>query len=432
MRSASVLLLILCLGLLGRVHAQTTTNCLDVESILVNACGTNTEEGYNEMVRVLVGPNPLTVSSINGEWPNFPFDPWIMNATTASKTAQLNATITSTCGYLLEPLNGVIPANRKFIIVPSYMINPAWNTFDGLTDTLYIIYQNSLNPQGRFANSGSGTRELLITYPGCANELVSYQPGVIVNVDGARVNYSINNTPTYTTPGCSAPIVPFTVDAGPNPAPVCPGNGTVTLNASVTGGTAVYQQWSGGTGTFSAPGNTSTTYTLAAGQTGSFWLYFKAKGTCADTLTDSVQVSIQQPSPFAITTNGPTSICNGDSLTLTATGGVNYQWQLFDGTNWNNIPGVSASQHTINTPGTYRVQSSDACYNYEDTITIGTGASPTVSINQANTSICPGASLTVTATANGTVAWLPGPVTGNTITITAPGQYIAVKSLVQA
>lgn len=338
-----------------------------------------------------------------------------MNATTASKTAALNATITTTCGYLLEPLNGIIPANKKFIIVPSYMINPAWNTFDGLTDTLYILYQNSLNPQGRFANSGSGTRELLVTYPGCVNELVSYQPGVIVNTDGARVNFTINNVATYTTPGCSAPITPFAVDAGPSPSPVCPGNGTVTLNASVVG-TANYQQWSGGTGTFSAPGNTSTTYTLAPGQTGSFWLYFSAKGACADTLKDSVLINIQQQNPLTITANGPLTICNGDNLTLTASGGGStYQW----------IGGPATAQYTINTPGTYTVQSSDACYNYQQSVTVNTGTSPTVTINQANTSICPGASLTVTATGNGNIAWLPGPVSGSSITITAPGQYIA-------
>lgn len=412
MRLASVLLLILCLGLFNRAQAQTTTNCLDVESILVNACGPI--EGYNEMVRVLVGPNPLTVSSLSGSWPNFGFDPWVMNATTANKTASLNATIT-TCGFLLEPLNGIIPANKKFIIVPSYMIDVNQNTFDGLTDTLYIIYQNSLDATGRFANTGSGTRTLTLTYPGCTNETATYAPGSLQNTDGARVIFDIAGNPTYSLGGCTAPITPFAVDAGPSPAAVCPGNGTVTLNGAITG-TANYQQWSGGTGTFSSPNTTTTNYTLAPGQTTSFWLYFKAKGACADTLKDSVLINIQQQNPVSITANGPLSICTGDNLTLTASGGgSSYQW----------VGGPATAQYTINTPGTYTVQSSDACYNYQQSVTVTTGTPPTVNINQANTSLCPGQTLTATATGNGTIAWLPGPVLGSTITITAPGQYIA-------
>jgi len=407
-----VLLLILCLSPFTRTQAQTTTNCLDVESILVNACGS--PEGYNEMVRVLVGPNPLTVSSINGSWPNFAFEPWVMNATTANKTAALNATIT-TCGYLREPLTGVIPANKKFIIVPSYMIDVTQNSFDGLTDTLYIIYQNSNNGTGRFGNSGSGSRTLTITYPGCTNETATYLLDNMQNVEGERVNFTIAGVASYdATTGCLAPVVPFTVDAGPAPAPVCPG-GTVTLNGSANGA-LVYQHWSGGTGTFSAPGSLTTNYTLAAGQTSPFWLYLKVKGACADTLKDSVLVTIQQQNPITIGPNGPLSICSGNNLTLTATGGgSSYQW----------VGGPATASYTINTPGTYTVQSSDACYNYQQSVTVTAGTAPTVHINQNDTAICAGISLTVSATGNGNIGWLPGPVPGNTITITAPGTYIA-------
>lgn len=410
MRKASIILT-LSLALFSRSFSQTTSNCLDVESILVNACGPI--EGYNEMVRVLVGPNPLTVSSLGGSWPNLPFDPWVMNATTASKTAGLNATIT-TCGYLLEPLNNIIPANKKFIIVPSYLIDVNQNTFDGLTDTLYIIYQNSTNGTGRFANSGTGTRTLTLTYPGCVNETATYAPGSLQNVDGARVDFDIPGNPTYLLGGCTAPVVQFTVDAGANPPASCPG-ATINLQGSVIG-SANYIHWSGGTGNFSSPNNTTTSYTISGGQTNPFWLYLRVKGACPDTLVDSVLVTIQTQNPLQINASGALSICTGDNLTLTATGGgASYQW----------VGGPSTAQYTINTPGTYTVQSSDACYNYQQSVTVSTAASPTISLNPSVATICPGGSVSVSATiSSGTVSWVHG-ATGTNINVTAPGVYIA-------
>src|SRR5690606_40073326 len=76
---------------------------------------------------------------------------FVQNAGTAIKVATLNGTITS-CGYLKEPTNGIIPANKKAIIVTSYLMNPAYNSFAGLTDTLYIVFQNSTVTSGHFAN----------------------------------------------------------------------------------------------------------------------------------------------------------------------------------------------------------------------------------------------------------------------------------------
>lgn len=48
----------------------------------------------------------------------------------------------------------------------------------------------------------------------------------------------------------------------------------------------------GRNGLITNSGNTTTNYTLGAGDNASFWLYFKAKGACADTLSDSVLVSL--------------------------------------------------------------------------------------------------------------------------------------------
>ncbi len=49
------------------------------------------------------------------------------------------------------------------------MINPAWNTFDGLTDTLYILYQNSLNPQAKVCELRIRPANCWLPYPAIRN-----------------------------------------------------------------------------------------------------------------------------------------------------------------------------------------------------------------------------------------------------------------------
>ena len=73
------------------IHAQTTSSCFEIESILVDACApeTPTREGLNEMVRFLVGPNSLNVSDLSVTWATGA-NAWqgiCRNATTASKVA---------------------------------------------------------------------------------------------------------------------------------------------------------------------------------------------------------------------------------------------------------------------------------------------------------------------------------------------------------
>jgi gliding motility-associated-like protein len=418
MRFASVLFFTFFIAQINLLSAQTTTHCLEVENILADAC--SQPEGDNEMVRILIGPNPITVSNLNVAWPpssGFSFLGWRRDATTANKTQQINATITS-CGYLLEPLTGVIPANKKAIIITSYTASATANSFANLSDTLYVLYQNSTNRvAGHFANYGTppALRPLNLTYQGCT-ETVEYDRALLTGGDGAYIQFAQNGTATYGNNGCTAPVTQFSVDAGPTPAAVCPG-ATVSLSGSIIG-SPTFRQWTGGTGTFSSPATNNTNYTLGANQTSPFWLYFSAKGACADTLKDSVLITIQQPNPIVITASGPTNICPGTSLTLTASGGgSSYQW----------VGGPATAQYTINTPGSYQVLSSDGCYNYNPIFIVTAASAPSISINQNDTSICNGSPLQVTVTASGNITWNNG-ATGNAITVNAPGQYIATVS----
>src|SRR4051812_6197547 len=111
---------------LGLIQAQIPTTCLEVESILVDACGS--PEGENEMVRFQVGNTPLNLAAMTVTWPNGSWQGLCQNATTASVVSTWNSTITQ-CGLLLEPTGGIIPAGERVIMVTSTNVIPGANSF---------------------------------------------------------------------------------------------------------------------------------------------------------------------------------------------------------------------------------------------------------------------------------------------------------------
>ncbi len=130
------------------LHAQVPTQCLEIESILVDACNPSqtcpgAAEGENEMVRFKTGPSPIAIDDLEADWPNGSWRGLVQNATTASVTAQLNATIAS-CGWLLEPPGGIIPPGSTVLLVTSTDMCVAGNSFSALADTLYIIFQDAV------------------------------------------------------------------------------------------------------------------------------------------------------------------------------------------------------------------------------------------------------------------------------------------------
>lgn len=415
---------VLCTIFLGLLvttgRAQVTSNCLEVESILVDACDPGSEEGRNEMVQILTGPNPITISSLNISWPNNPYNGFVQNATTNATTAALNATIQS-CGYLLQPVGGIIPANKKAILVTSYMMSPVSNSFAGLTDTMYILYQNSTTTTGHFANQGSGTRTLDINYGACT-ESVTYDRGQLFGGDGAGVKFAQNGMASYYNNGCTAPITPTTITATGPANSVCPG-ATVNLSSVISGG-ATLIGWTGGTGTFSSPNALNTSYTLGAGETFPLHLIVSANASCGgapNTISDTVTITLTPQQPFAVSPAGPLSICPGQSITLSATPGT---YTL--GPAWSN--GVLGNSTTISGPGTYTAGATDACYTYTASVTVTASTAPSVTVTPANGSICAGQTLTITAgNVNGTLSWSTGS-SNTSITVNAAGTYTATAT----
>jgi hypothetical protein len=313
---------------------NTFAQCLQIETILVDACDDSGDEGFNEMVRFKTGTTPVNVGVMNVNWPAQSWQGLLQNAFTASKVATLNAQIAllGGCGRLLEPISGVIPANTKVILITSQNFSLTANAFGALTQDVYILFQD--NPTvtgGHFGNynATSGIRTLTISFGACSGT-VSYDRSLLVDAsglpgasNGATVNFSSTGVASYTNGGCVAPIDVFTVEAG-NPIASCPG-ATVALLGTAQGQNLV--AWSASSGLFSNSSGLSTNFTLPFSASGSIVLTLTVTNICGNSISDTVTITVN---PTTTPNFSPTiAFCTGSvapTLNTTSPNGIVGTW----------------------------------------------------------------------------------------------------------
>jgi len=286
--------------------------CFEIESILVDACGT--PEGENEMVRFNIGPAPLNVANLSVNWPNNNWNGLCQNAATAAIVSNINQNMLG-CGSVTEPVGGVLPANSKVLLVTSTNINITSNSFINLNDDLIILFQCPGNTSGHFANYNvsPGLRTLVIQFSGAGgcSDTVTYDRTLLVNQfgtvggtsfdnDGSYVSFTASGVPAYLNSGCQVLSSGLSLTGGPDVG-LCPGGATTaTLNGSAIN-LIGNVQWAGGTGTFSQPNSLNTIYTPGPGETGLVILTVTGNGPCNATKTDTVRVNIVPFLPSSIT-----------------------------------------------------------------------------------------------------------------------------------
>jgi hypothetical protein len=307
--------------------------CVKIESILVSAC--SPPEGSNEWLLFSVGNTPLNTDSLDIQWGSFNnnyfYSGLIQNETTANIVAQFNTT-TQSCGILLEPINGVLPANSKVIIFTGTNTVATAHSFEQLNDTLWVIFQNATLTGGYFLNytSNAGTSQFTrISFSGIngCSSLVTFFPFMFgSSAGGSIVHYDENMTASYENTGCipSFDIISANWNA---PESFCVSDSPINLNSLITGTTG---------GTWSGNGVSSNGMFNPSGLSGAVEItYTVGNGQCAATLTNVINISTQFDASWTI----PNSICSGQIVSLnelvTGDAGGTWSGQGVVGSNFN-------------------------------------------------------------------------------------------------
>ncbi|MDQ3192967.1 MAG: gliding motility-associated C-terminal domain-containing protein, partial [Bacteroidota bacterium] len=221
-------------------------------------------------------------------------------------------------------------------------------------------------------------------------------------------NYSVTVTDAN---GCEGTSAATTVTVNPNPSPIISASGPTTIcqgdSVTLTSSTAAYYEWNPGVETTqSITVNTSDNYSV---------IVIDGNG-CQGTSTITSVVVNSNPTP-TITSNGPTTFCQGDSVTLTSSSASAHEW----------IPGGQTTQSiTVNSSDNYSVTVTDAngCE--------GTSAATTVTVNptplplisaSGSTTICQGDSVILTSSSAANYEWNPGAETTQSITVNTSDNY---------
>jgi predicted transcriptional regulator len=209
-------------------------------------------------------------------------------------------------------------------------------------------------------------------------------------------------TVTITDANSCTDVGMATVVVNPLPTAVISGATSICNGASTTltaSGASTYT-WSGGLGNnivVNVSPASATTYTVTVTNSNG----------CTDSETATVTVNSL---PVAVI-SGITTVCNGTSTTLTATGAGLYAWSNSLGSN----AGITVSPVT-NTSYTVTVTDANGCTDSE-TATVSVALPPVAAI-AGITTICAGNSTTLTASGAGSYTWSNGPGNNAVITVT--------------
>jgi hypothetical protein len=224
-------------------------------------------------------------------------------------------------------------------------------------------------------------------------------------------------TATNTTTGCSSNSLPIAVTA--NPLPTAPsatdstqcGLAVPTASVADTNSftTPIFKWYDVATAGTALQSTTSATYTTAISATTTFYVSVVNPTTGCESARTAVTVTVSQPDSIAATAND-TSICIGESVTLTATNTAStptqtyaYSWLSTANSGLTTAQtGASISVTPVDLGSyTYTVTAAGGACQTTATVIVTVSAVPNINSATASTAIaCAGSTINLAATAN--------------------------------
>jgi gliding motility-associated-like protein len=215
--------------------------------------------------------------------------------------------------------------------------------------------------------------------------------------------------------GCSANSNAITVTVNALPTAVVTANGPTTfcqgnnVLLTATGGTSYL--WSTG----------ATTQSILVSTSENIQVDVTNANGCTSAAANTI-VTVLPVTVATITANGPTAICLGSNVTLSATSGtgLTYLWS-------NGVTTATTQNITVSNAGVYTVtvtNASGCSSTATQTVTVNANPAVTVTAN-GPTLFCQGGSVTLTATGAASYQWNTGDFTSS-ITVGAAGSYFVV------
>jgi len=211
-----------------------------------------------------------------------------------------------------------------------------------------------------------------------------------------------------TDEGCSGDSDPIQVTVNPNPVPVVNPIGATTFcqggSVTLTTGSFASYLWSTG----------ETTQSITVSASGSYTVTVTDGNGCEGTSAPITVTVNPLPTP-TVSAGGPTTFCQGGSVTLTSSPAVSYLWSN----------GQTTQSITVSTAGSFSVTVTDGngCQGTSVPVvtTINSNPTPTITAD-GPTTFCVGGSVTLTASSGSSFVWSTGATT-QSITVSAAGSY---------
>ena len=225
----------------------------------------------------------------------------------------------------------------------------------------------------------------------------------------ARLVVSVSIVPQPTAPVPTAPVVS-----------VCAGStATLSVNSPQAGITYNWYDSASKTNLLF----TGTSYTTAAITANTTYYVDASNGSCSSSTLATVQVNVANPPAAPILVNGAATACNGSQVTLSISNpqdGFTYNWYpaVTGGTPINTGTSFTTPVLTANTTYYAEAVNNNGCASLSRTAaTVTVSPSPTApQVNAPGAAICPGSSVTLTATttdAAATIKWYDSATGGN-------------------